>query len=62
MADPPSAPSYRYEPRPDRNIELREELLMLALQKLRYTIIRLDTEQRSAVSINCNSSHRRLLT
>ena len=28
--------SYRYEPRPDRNIELREELVRLARQKPRY--------------------------
>jgi hypothetical protein len=28
--------SYRYEPRPDRNAELREELLKLARQKPRY--------------------------
>ncbi len=28
--------SYRYEPRPDRNIALREELVKLARQKPRY--------------------------
>jgi len=28
--------SYRYEPRPDRNAELREALLQLARQKPRY--------------------------
>jgi putative transposase len=28
--------SYRYEPRPDRNPELREELVKLAGQKPRY--------------------------
>ena len=33
--------SYRYEPRPDRNIELREELVKLARQKPRYGYRRL---------------------
>ena len=33
--------SYRYEPRPDRNGELREELLKLARQKPRYGYRRL---------------------
>jgi putative transposase len=33
--------SYRYEPRPDRNAELREELLKLARQKPRYGYRRL---------------------
>jgi putative transposase len=33
--------SYRYEPRPDRNIELREELVKLARQKPRYGCRRL---------------------
>ena len=33
--------SYRYEPRPDRNIGLREELLQLARQKPRYGYRRL---------------------
>ena len=33
--------SYRYEPRPDRNAELREELLTLARQKPRYGYRRL---------------------
>jgi putative transposase len=33
--------SYRYEPRPDRNIELREELVKLAQQKPRYGYRRL---------------------
>ena len=28
--------SYRYEPRPDRNVELRDELVKLARQKPRY--------------------------
>ena len=28
--------SYRYEPRPDRNVELREALVTLARQKPRY--------------------------
>jgi hypothetical protein len=28
--------SYRYEPRPDSNAELREELVKLARQKPRY--------------------------
>jgi hypothetical protein len=28
--------SYRYEPRPDRNIALREQLVKLARQKPRY--------------------------
>ena len=33
--------SYRYEPRPDRNIELREALVKLARQKPRYGYRRL---------------------
>jgi putative transposase len=33
--------SYRYEPRPDRNAALREELLKLARQKPRYGYRRL---------------------
>ena len=33
--------SYRYEPRPDRNAELREELLKLARRKPRYGYRRL---------------------
>ena len=33
--------SYRYEPRPDRNAELREALITLARQKLRYGYRRL---------------------
>jgi putative transposase len=33
--------SYRYEPRPDRNVELRDELLKLARQKPRYGYRRL---------------------
>jgi putative transposase len=33
--------SYRYEPKPDRNAELREELLKLARQKPRYGYRRL---------------------
>ena len=33
--------SYGYEPRPDRNVELREELLKLARQKPRYGYRRL---------------------
>jgi putative transposase len=33
--------SYRYEPRPDRNAELRDELLKLARQKPRYGYRRL---------------------
>lgn len=33
--------SYRYEPRPDRNVELRSELLALAGQKPRYGYRRL---------------------
>ena len=33
--------SYRYEPRPDRNIALREELAKLARQKPRYGYRRL---------------------
>ena len=31
--------SYRYEPRPDRNAELRDELVQLARQKPRYGVI-----------------------
>jgi putative transposase len=33
--------SYRYEPRPDRNMELRDELVKLARQKPRYGYRRL---------------------
>jgi len=33
--------SYRYEPRPDRNAELREELVKLARQKPRFGYRRL---------------------
>lgn len=33
--------SYRYEPKPDRNVELREELVKLARQKPRYGYRRL---------------------
>jgi putative transposase len=33
--------SYRYEPRPDRNAELRQELVKLARQKPRYGYRRL---------------------
>jgi putative transposase len=33
--------SYRYEPRPDRNVELRQELVNLARQKPRYGYRRL---------------------
>ncbi len=33
--------SYRYEPRPDRNAELRCELVKLARQKPRYGYLRL---------------------
>jgi putative transposase len=33
--------SYRYEPRPDRNAELRDELVRLARQKPRYSYRRL---------------------
>jgi putative transposase len=33
--------SYRYEPRPDRNAELRSELVKLARQKPRYGYRRL---------------------
>ena len=33
--------SYRYEPRPDHNVELREELVKLARQKPRYGYRRL---------------------
>jgi putative transposase len=42
--------SYRYEPRPDRNIELREELVKLARQKPRYGYRRLHAllERRGA--------------
>lgn len=31
--------TYRYEPRPDRNAELREELMALARQKPRYAVV-----------------------
>ena len=33
--------SYRYEPRPDRDVDLREELVQLARQKPRYGYRRL---------------------
>ena len=32
--------SYRYEPRPDRNAELRKALVQLARQKPRYGYVR----------------------
>ena len=32
--------SYRYEPRPDHNAELRQELVQLARQKPRYGYLR----------------------
>jgi putative transposase len=42
--------SYRYEPQPDRNAELRQELVKLARQKPRYGYRRLHAvlERRGA--------------
>lgn len=51
--------SYRYEPRPDRNAELREELLKLARQKPRYGYRRLHAVlERRGHSVNVKRVYR----
>jgi putative transposase len=51
--------SYRYEPRPDRNIELREELVKLAQQKPRYGYRRLHVLlQRRGHEVNVKRIYR----
>jgi hypothetical protein len=44
--------SYRYEPRPDRNLALREELVKLARQKPRYGYRRLQRQALARVGID----------
>jgi putative transposase len=51
--------SYRYEPRPDRNIELREALVKLARQKPRYGYRRLHALlQRRGHEVNVKRVYR----
>jgi putative transposase len=51
--------SYRYEPRPDRNIALREELVKLARQKPRYGYRRLHALlQRRGHEVNVKRVYR----
>ncbi len=51
--------SYRYEPRPDRNIALREELLKLARQKPRYGYRRLHALlERRGYAVNVKRVYR----
>ena len=51
--------SYRYEPRPDRNIELREELVKLARQKPRYGYRRLHAQlERRGHEVNVKRDYR----
>jgi putative transposase len=51
--------SYRYEPRPDRNAELREELLKLARQKPRYGYRRLHALlERRGYEVNVKRVYR----
>ena len=51
--------SYRYEPRPDRNIELREALVKLARQKPRYGYRRLHVLlQRRGHEVNVKRVYR----
>ena len=51
--------SYRYEPRPDRNIALREELVKLARQKPRYGYRRLHALlERQGHAVNVKRVHR----
>lgn len=51
--------SYRYEPRPDRNAGLREELLKLARQKPRYGYRRLHAVlERRGHSVNVKRVYR----
>ena len=51
--------SYRYEPKPDRNAELREELVKLARQKLRYGYRRLHAVlERRGKAVNVKRVYR----
>jgi putative transposase len=51
--------SYRYEPRPDRNAELREELVKLAKQKPRYGYRRLHAVlERRGQAVNVKRIYR----
>jgi putative transposase len=51
--------SYRYEPRPDRNAELREELLKLARQKPRFGYRRLHAVlERRGQAVNVKRVYR----
>ena len=51
--------SYRYEPRPDRNAELRDELVKLARQKPRYGYRRLHVLlQRRGHEVNVKRVYR----
>ena len=51
--------SYRYEPRPDRNSELREELVKLARQKPRYGYRRLHAVlERRGQAVNVKRVYR----
>ena len=51
--------SYRYEPRPDRNAELREALVKLARQKPRYGYRRLHARlSRSDHEVNVKRIYR----
>jgi putative transposase len=51
--------SYRYEPRPDRNAQLREELVKLARQKPRYGYRRLHALlERRGQEVNLKGVYR----
>ena len=51
--------SYRYEPRPDRNAELREELMQLARQKPRFGYRRLHAIlERRGQAVNVKRIYR----
>jgi len=52
--------SYRYEPKPDGNAELRDELVKLARQKPRYGYRRLHVLllRREGESVNQKRVHR----
>ena len=51
--------SYRYEPRPDRNAELRDELIKLARQKPRYGYRRLHAVlERRGQAVNVKRVYR----
>ena len=51
--------SYRYEPRPDRNLALREELVKLARQKPRYGYRRLHALlERRGYEVNVKRVYR----